>query len=199
MGITEAALLSRAGLRVTEGRVAVLRLLAERSHLSADQVFQQIGRALATTSIQSVHNILSDLTAAGLVHRIEPAGHPALYERRVGDNHHHVICRDCDAVVDVDCVVGAAPCLEPDSAHGYVIETAEVVFWGRCPACQAALTADQPPTATPSTTALAADPSLSAPSLSNPASTAGSITAGQPASERAKSQNHPPIPTTENP
>jgi len=133
-----ATLLKGAGLRVTTGRVAVLDALWRTPHVDADRVYQEVSRTLPRTSIQSVHNILSDLTAAHLVHRIEPAGHPALYERRVGDNHHHVICRNCGGVQDVDCVVGSAPCLDPGLAHGYAVDVAEVVFWGLCPACQAA-------------------------------------------------------------
>jgi Fur family ferric uptake transcriptional regulator len=139
-----ATLLSRAGLRVTAGRVAVLRLLAERSHLSAEQICQQLDSTEPKTSIQSIHNILSDLTEAALIHRIEPQGHPALYERRVGDNHHHVICRGCRSVTDIDCVVGYAPCLDPDSTQGYLIDTAEVTFWGYCPTCQTAAAATAP-------------------------------------------------------
>jgi Fur family ferric uptake transcriptional regulator len=85
-----------------------------------------------------VHNILADLTAAGLIRRIEPAGSAALYERRIGDNHHHVVCSRCGALADVDCVVGHAPCLDPSSTTGFTIQTAEVTFWGLCPDCQKA-------------------------------------------------------------
>jgi Fur family ferric uptake transcriptional regulator len=92
--------------------------------------------ALPGTSIQNVHNVLGDLTTAGLVRRIEPAGSAALYERRIGDNHHHVVCTGCGAVADVDCVVGHAPCLHPSDAGGFAIDTAEVTFWGLCPSCQ---------------------------------------------------------------
>ncbi len=138
-------LLRQAGLRVTAGRAAVLDALSETSHIGADQVYRLVSRRLPRTSIQSVHNVLADLTDAGLVHRIEPAGHPALYERRVGDNHHHVICRLCGHVEDVDCVVGQAPCLTPDSVHGYAVDEAEVVFWGLCPDCQAAVNHDGAP------------------------------------------------------
>lgn len=127
-----------AGLRATAGRVAVLEALGSTAHVSAEQVFQRVSEQVPTTSIQSVHNVLADLTGVGLVRRIEPAGSAALYERRVGDNHHHVVCTNCGAVADVDCVVGHAPCLTPSSDAGFTIQTAEVTFWGLCPSCQAA-------------------------------------------------------------
>lgn len=127
-----------AGLRATAGRVAVLEALGSTAHVSAEQVFQRVAEQVPTTSIQSVHNVLADLTGVGLVRRIEPAGSAALYERHVGDNHHHVVCTHCGAVADVDCVVGHAPCLTPSSDAGFTIQTAEVTFWGLCPSCQAA-------------------------------------------------------------
>jgi Fur family ferric uptake transcriptional regulator len=130
--------LRAAGLRATAGRVAVLEALASMPHSDAEQVFRVVARELPTTSIQSVHNILADLTAAGLIRRIEPAGSAALYERRIGDNHHHVVCSRCGALADVDCVVGHAPCLDPSSTTGFTIQTAEVTFWGLCPDCQKA-------------------------------------------------------------
>ncbi|MFD5599387.1 Fur family transcriptional regulator [Leucobacter sp. NPDC058333] len=126
-----------AGLRATAGRVAVLDALGSMPHSDADRVFRVVLSALPTTSIQSVHNILADLTAAGLTRRIEPAGSAALYERRVSDNHHHVVCSQCGAVADVDCVVGHAPCLAPSSTAGFTVQTAEVTFWGICPDCAA--------------------------------------------------------------
>ena len=128
--------LRSAGLKVTAGRVAVLEQLGELPHADAEQVFQAVSRSLPTTSIQSVHNILADLSNAKLVRRIEPAGSTARYERRVGDNHHHVVCTRCGAVSDVDCVVGEPPCLTPSSSSGFTIHTAEVTFWGLCPSCQ---------------------------------------------------------------
>ncbi|WP_382309641.1 Fur family transcriptional regulator [Herbiconiux sp. UC225_62] len=130
--------LREAGLRVTAGRVAVLDALGSMPHADADTIFRTIAPTLENTSIQSMHNILADLSKAGLLRRIEPAGSPARYERRIGDNHHHVVCTNCGAVADVDCVHGAAPCLAPSSDAGYRIQTAEVTFWGLCPACQAA-------------------------------------------------------------
>lgn len=130
------AALKAAGLKVTAGRLAVLDVLVDHPHSDADSVYRLVASALPT-SIQSVHNILGDLHRTGLVRRIEPAGSPALYERRINDNHHHLVCTGCGAVVDVDCVVGAAPCLTPSHDHGFQIDTAEVTFWGRCAACAA--------------------------------------------------------------
>ncbi|MET3565979.1 MULTISPECIES: Fur family transcriptional regulator [unclassified Leifsonia] len=125
-----------AGLKATRGRVAVLEALTDRPHANAETVFRTLLPTLPGTSIQNVHNVLGDLTAAGLLRRIEPAGSAALYERRIGDNHHHVVCTGCGAVADVDCVVGHAPCLHPSDAGGFAIDTAEVTFWGLCPSCQ---------------------------------------------------------------
>jgi Fur family ferric uptake transcriptional regulator len=125
-----------AGLKATRGRVAVLEALTDRPHANAETIFRTLQPALPGTSIQNVHNVLGDLTAAGLLRRIEPAGSAALYERRIGDNHHHVVCTGCGAVADVDCVVGHAPCLHPSDAGGFAIDTAEVTFWGLCPSCQ---------------------------------------------------------------
>lgn len=127
--------LRAAGLRVTSGRVAVLETLESMPHADADSVYRAVD-AQVSTSIQSVHNILGDLTTAGLTRRIEPAGSPARYERRISDNHHHVVCRSCGAIADIDCVVGEAPCLTPHSTAGFDITQAEVTFWGLCPACQ---------------------------------------------------------------
>ena len=137
MEMSSETALHGAGLRATTGRVAVLDALSSMPHSNADQVFRVVSNTLSTTSIQSVHNILADLTAAGLARRIEPAGSAALYERRVGDNHHHVVCSQCGAVADVDCVVGHTPCLAPSSTAGFTVQTAEVTFWGTCPACMA--------------------------------------------------------------
>jgi Fur family ferric uptake transcriptional regulator len=105
-------------------------------HTDAERVYRTVSDVLPTTSIQSVHNILADLTTAGLIRRIEPAGSAALYERRIGDNHHHVVCSSCGAVGDVDCVTGVAPCLTPSDTGGFTVQTAEVTFWGLCPSCQ---------------------------------------------------------------
>lgn len=128
--------LRSAGLRATSGRVAVLETLESMPHADAERVYRAVSDVLPTTSIQSVHNILADLTTAGLIRRIEPAGSAARYERRIDDNHHHVVCTECGAISDVDCVVGHAPCLAPSSAEGFTITTAEVTFWGLCPSCR---------------------------------------------------------------
>jgi Fe2+ or Zn2+ uptake regulation protein len=128
-----------AGLRVTDSRRAVVEALRERPHSSADELFAIVERTVPQTSLQSVYNALGDFVDAGLVRRIEPAGRPGLFELRVDDNHHHLVCTECGAVEDVDCAVGPAPCLTPSDAHGYTVRTAEVTFWGVCPACAAAL------------------------------------------------------------
>jgi Fur family transcriptional regulator, stress-responsive regulator len=130
------AVLRDAGLRVTAPRVAVLAEMADGKHVTADQVALAVRGRLGTISTQAVYDVLGALTRAGLLQRIEPAGSPARYETRVGDNHHHVVCRSCGAIADVDCVVGEPPCLSPASAGGFVIDEAEVTFWGLCPDCQ---------------------------------------------------------------
>lgn len=124
-----------AGLRVTQPRVAVLSALDDRPHSRAEQVFDVVIDTLPTTSLQSVYNALGDFVEVGLVRRIEPAGHPGLFELRTGDNHHHLVCSGCGAVQDVECVVGEAPCLVPSDDHGFQVHAAEVTFWGLCPAC----------------------------------------------------------------
>ena len=131
-----AAALRDAGLRVTAPRVAVLSELTAGKHLTADQVALAVRERVGTISTQAVYDVLGALARAGLARRIEPAGSPARYETRVGDNHHHVVCRSCGAIADVDCVVGEPPCVLPADASGFVIDEAEVTFWGLCPACQ---------------------------------------------------------------
>lgn len=126
------ARLREAGLRVTGPRVAVLDAVTELRHTDADGVC----RRMPGTSVQAVYDNLAALTRAGLLRRIEPAGHPARYEVRVGDNHHHLVCRTCGRTEDVDCAVGAAPCLSPAITHGFVLDEAEIIFWGLCPDCQ---------------------------------------------------------------
>ena len=125
-----------AGLKVTEPRLAVLRALAEAPHTDADSVFGTVKRDLPGTSLQAVYGVLAAMTTAGLLRKIEPAGSSARYERRIGDNHHHLVCTQCNAIQDVDCVVGEAPCLTASSDGGFAIHTAEVTFWGLCPTCQ---------------------------------------------------------------
>ncbi|MDO9397871.1 MAG: Fur family transcriptional regulator [Herbiconiux sp.] len=124
------------GLRVTGQRLAVLRALETMPHADADAVHRRVRGEFESFSLQATYVVLNALTDAGLLRRIEPAGSPARYERRTGDNHHHVVCTGCGAVEDVDCVHGAAPCLAPSSTGGFAITTAEVTFWGLCPACQ---------------------------------------------------------------
>ena len=126
------------GLRVTRPRLAVLDVLAEEQghHLGVDEIAARVRQRLHSVSIQAVYDVLAVLSRAGLARRIEPAGSPALFESRAGDNHHHVVCRGCGAVADVDCAVGAAPCLDPSQDHGFVLDEAEVTFWGLCPTCQ---------------------------------------------------------------
>lgn len=125
-----------ASLRVTSGRVAVLQALEDVPHSTADTVFGLISGDLPGTSPQAVYMVLNDLTRVGLIRRFEPAGSAALYERRVGDNHHHLVCESCAAVQDVDCVVGRAPCLTPGGDVGFRVREAEVTFWGLCARCQ---------------------------------------------------------------
>jgi Fe2+ or Zn2+ uptake regulation protein len=132
------AMLRSHGLKVTEPRLAVMRALDASPHAAAEQLFTAVLDELPGTSVQAVYGVLAALTDAGLVRRIEPAGSPALFERRVDDNHHHLICSSCHTVRDVDCVVGAAPCLTPSESAGFTVHTAEVTFWGLCPNCQAA-------------------------------------------------------------
>lgn len=138
------ALIRGAGLRVTATRVAVLEALRDRPHATADDVFARVSGTLAGTSKQSVYNALGDFADAGLARRIEPAGHSGTFELRVGDNHHHVVCTRCGRIDDVDCVVGSAPCLHVPEGSGFVIETAEVTFWGVCPDCRAESEAEKP-------------------------------------------------------
>ncbi len=126
-----------AGLRVTATRCAVFDALGTHAHARADEVLEHVSGRLDVTSLQSVYNALGDLVDAGLVRRIEPAGQPGLFELSAHDNHHHVVCNGCGRVEDVACVVGEAPCLSPSQTHGYVIDTAEVTFWGLCPDCAA--------------------------------------------------------------
>lgn len=121
-----------AGLRVTPGRISVLTALASAPHSDA----LSLSMALPEVSVQSVHNVLADLSSAGIIRRIEPAGSAALFERRTGDNHHHLVCTGCNSVCDVDCVHGSAPCLTPSDTSGFVVATAEIIFWGLCPDCQ---------------------------------------------------------------
>jgi Fur family transcriptional regulator, stress-responsive regulator len=134
------ARLRDAGLRVTAPRLAVMAAVRKGDHLAVDDIAVAARKRLGSVSTQAVYDVLGVLTEAGLIRRIEPAGSPARFEDRVGDNHHHLVCRSCGALTDVDCVVGHAPCLEPASAAGYEIDEAEVVYWGLCPGCRTELT-----------------------------------------------------------
>jgi Fur family ferric uptake transcriptional regulator len=135
-------------MRVTRPRLTVLSVLAEAAevgdHLAVSDIVRGTRARLGDVSTQAVYDCLDALAHAGLVRRVETAGSPARYESRVGDNHHHLVCRECGHTVDVDCVVGAPPCLQPSENHGFVIDEAEVVFWGLCPSCSVreAATAD---------------------------------------------------------
>ena len=125
-----------AGLRVTAVRTAVLDAVRAAPHSEVEGILRLVADRLGSVSRQAVYDSLEALARAGLVRRIEPAGSPARFEARAGDNHHHVVCRSCGAAADVDCAVGSAPCLEPSQAHGFVLDEAEVTFWGLCPECQ---------------------------------------------------------------
>lgn len=128
--------LRAAGMRVTPARLAVLQELPVGVHRSVDEIATAVRRTLGAVSLQAVYNVLDALAGAGLVRRIEPLGHPARYESRVSDNHHHLVCRVCGAIADVDCAVGVVPCLSPADAAGYLVDEAEVTYWGLCPQCQ---------------------------------------------------------------
>lgn len=132
------ARLRLAGLKVTAPRVAVLRVLANSGHHDAEAVYSTVSTHLPKTSLQAVYGVLAALASAGLVRKIEPAGSAALYEARVGDNHHHMVCLNCKSVADVDCVVGESPCLTPSNMNGFAVQTAEITFWGLCSQCQTA-------------------------------------------------------------
>jgi Fur family transcriptional regulator, stress-responsive regulator len=132
------ALLRDHGLQVTVQRLAVLRAVAARPHSTADDIDKVVRAAIGTVSRQAVYDALGALTEKGVLRRIQPAGSSARYEDRVGDNHHHLICRACGRMVDVDCAVGYTPCLTAADDSAYEIDEAEVIYWGRCPECVAA-------------------------------------------------------------
>ncbi|KRF17137.1 Fur family transcriptional regulator [Nocardioides sp. Soil797] len=128
-------LLREKSLRVTRPRIAVLNALADHPHADVDSVARAARLELGSVSTQAVYDVLRALAEAGLVRRIEPAGSPARFEVRVGDNHHHIVCRTCGDIADVACAVGEAPCLDASENHGFVIDEAEVTYWGTCPEC----------------------------------------------------------------
>jgi Fur family transcriptional regulator, stress-responsive regulator len=132
-----AELLRQHGLQVTAQRLAVMRAVSRRPHIMADAVAEAVRAEIGAISMQAVYDALGALVTARLIRRIQPAGSPARFEDRVGDNHHHLVCRVCGRVVDVDCAVGDAPCLAASDDNGYEIDEAEVAYWGRCPDCVA--------------------------------------------------------------
>jgi len=138
------AQLRSVSLRVTRPRLAVLAVLRDHPHVDTETVISLVRDQLPTVSHQAVYDVLRALTDAGLVRRIQPAGATARYESRVGDNHHHVVCRSCGTIADVDCAVGHTPCLTASDDHGFVIDQAEVVFWGTCPDCTAERNPEEP-------------------------------------------------------
>lgn len=131
-----ADLLREHGLKVTAQRLAVMRAVNGLAHSTAEDVTASVTDEIGTISRQAVYDVLGALVEAGLVRRIQPSGSAARYEARVDDNHHHLICRDCGRIVDIDCAVGERPCLHPSDHHGYEIDEAEVVYWGRCGDCR---------------------------------------------------------------
>jgi Fur family transcriptional regulator, stress-responsive regulator len=130
--------LREVSLRVTRPRLAVLSAVHDHPHADTDSILRMVRADLGEVSHQAVYDVLRALTAAGLVRRFQPAGSVARYEARVGDNHHHVVCRSCGAIADVDCAVGDTPCLTAADDSGHQIDEAEVIYWGRCPECAAA-------------------------------------------------------------
>jgi Fe2+ or Zn2+ uptake regulation protein len=144
-------LLRRHGLPVTAQRLAVLRAVTDRPHRTADDIGTAVRAEIGAISRQAVYDVLAALTDKGILRRIQPAGSPARYEDRVGDNHHHLICRSCGRMIDVDCAVGDTPCLTAADDAGYEVDEAEVIYWGRCPACVvAAAPSRQQPSTLPS-------------------------------------------------
>jgi Fur family ferric uptake transcriptional regulator len=135
---TGAALLRRHGMHVTAQRLAVLKAVSDRPHRTADDIYAAVRAEIGAISRQAVYDALGTLTEKGVLRRIQPAGSSARYEDRVGDNHHHLICRGCGRTVDIDCAVGDTPCLTAADDAGYEIDEAEVIYWGRCPECVAA-------------------------------------------------------------
>ncbi|MFI7449433.1 Fur family transcriptional regulator [Nonomuraea sp. NPDC049714] len=132
----DADLLRHAGLRVTAARLAIMRTVRAGDHLDVDAVCRGVRERVGQVSLQAVYDSLHAMHRAGLLRKIEPMGSPARYEARVGDNHHHLVCRRCGTVTDVDCATGVAPCLDPVDSAGYLVDEADITFWGVCPSCQ---------------------------------------------------------------
>jgi Fur family transcriptional regulator, stress-responsive regulator len=141
--------LRRAGLRVTRPRTAVLEAVHAHPHAETDVIIDVVRRDVGAVSHQAVYDVLRALTTAGLLRRIQPSGSVARYESRVGDNHHHVVCRSCGVIADVDCAVGEGPCLTASDDHGFDLDEAEVVYWGLCPRCSPAVGERRPHTLDP--------------------------------------------------
>jgi len=136
--LDKAVLLRRQGVQVTAQRVAVLRAVSDGPHSTAAQIAAVVRSQIGAVSLQAVYDALATLADRGIIRRIQPAGSPARYEDRVDDNHHHLICRTCGQMIDVDCAVGETPCLTAAEDSGYAIDESEVIYWGRCPECVAA-------------------------------------------------------------
>ena len=149
---TTSGRLAASGLRITRQRVAVLDVITPGEHLDVETVADRARHQLGALSTQAVYDVLRALGTAGLVRRIEPAGQPALYEIRVGDNHHHLVCRSCHTVVDIDCVTGSAPCLDALLPAGFLADEAEVTWWGQCAECRATGASGRTDSAIPKTT-----------------------------------------------
>ncbi len=139
-----AAVLRQRGVQVTAQRLAVLRAVSGRPHGTADDIEEVVRADIGSISRQAVYDALGTLADTGLIRRIQPARSPARYEDRVDDNHHHLVCRTCGRTVDVDCAAGTRPCLEATDDHGFTIDEAEVIYWGRCPDCRTATDGDSP-------------------------------------------------------
>ncbi|WP_448071862.1 Fur family transcriptional regulator [Georgenia yuyongxinii] len=135
MAATFTELLRQASLRVTAPRLAVLAEVVEHPHADAETIRRGVLARLGSVSTQAVYDVLHALTSAGILRRVEPEGSPGRYEMRRGDNHHHLVCRSCGRLEDVQCAVGSAPCLHASDNRGFVIDTAEVIYWGTCPSC----------------------------------------------------------------
>ena len=128
------------GLRVTQPRLAVIDAVSTQPHLTADQVTERVRAGIGAVSTQAIYDALNTLTENNILRRFEPAGSPMKFEVATGDNHHHLVCRVCGSITDVPCAVGSMPCAVPDDTHGYLVEEAEVTYWGTCPECAGART-----------------------------------------------------------
>ncbi len=148
MSDTVQQLLRENGVHVTAQRLALMRVVAEKPHATADELGDEVRSVLGAISRQAVYDSLGVLAEKNLIRRIQPAGSAARYETRVGDNHHHLICRSCRTMFDIDCATGEVPCLTADDDHGFEIDEAEVIYWGRCPPCRTAARSEQPTTLT---------------------------------------------------